>query len=91
MCVPCFLVSVSTLKHAASTSHRLLQTTVMLAIGDALAVALQQKRGFTYKEYALEHLADALGRRLKPVRVCMRIGERMAVNAPDTSIAEAMI
>ncbi|MGE0081347.1 MAG: KpsF/GutQ family sugar-phosphate isomerase [Thiohalomonadaceae bacterium] len=39
-------------------------TTVTLAMGDALAVALLEARGFTAEDFALSHPAGALGRRL---------------------------
>ncbi|MFA7619964.1 MAG: KpsF/GutQ family sugar-phosphate isomerase, partial [Thiohalomonadaceae bacterium] len=39
-------------------------TTVTLAMGDALAVALLEARGFTAQDFALSHPAGALGRRL---------------------------
>jgi arabinose-5-phosphate isomerase len=39
-------------------------TTAALAMGDALAIALLQKRGFTAEEFALSHPGGTLGRRL---------------------------
>jgi arabinose-5-phosphate isomerase len=39
-------------------------TTAALAMGDALAIALLQKRGFTAQEFALSHPGGTLGRRL---------------------------
>ncbi len=39
-------------------------TTAMLALGDALAVALSEKRGFTPKDFAALHPGGALGKRL---------------------------
>lgn len=39
-------------------------TTTMLALGDALAVALSEKRGFTSKDFAALHPGGSLGKRL---------------------------
>lgn len=73
------------LRLAPSTS-----TTAMLALGDALALAVQRANGFTEREYARLHPAGALGRRLLRVRDCMRTGERVATATPDTPIVEAV-
>src|SRR5688572_25208119 len=54
-------------------------TTAALALGDALAVALMQAKGFTRDEFAASHPAGTLGRKLLThVRDVMRTGE----NAP---------
>lgn len=54
-------------------------TTAALALGDALAVALMQAKGFTRDEFALSHPGGTLGRKLLThVRDVMRTGE----NAP---------
>jgi len=51
-------------------------TTAALALGDALAVALMQVRGFTRDEFAASHPGGALGRRLLThVRDVMRTGK----------------
>lgn len=47
-------------------------TTLMMALGDALAVALMQMRGFTEKDFARLHPGGSLGRRL-----WLRVGELM--------------
>ena len=65
-------------------------TTAMLAMGDALALAVQSVQGFTEQDYARLHPSGALGRRLQLVRDLMRTGERMAVALPDTPVAEAV-
>ncbi|MBI4207450.1 MAG: KpsF/GutQ family sugar-phosphate isomerase [Betaproteobacteria bacterium] len=51
-------------------------TTAALALGDALAVALMEAKGFTRDEFALSHPGGTLGRRLLThVRDVMRTGE----------------
>ncbi len=66
-------------------------TTVMIALGDALAVTVMGARKFTPEQYARLHPAGTLGRRLT-LRVAdvMRTSEAIAV-VPDTStVLEAM-
>ncbi len=47
-------------------------TTAMLAVGDALALVVSRKRGFTPLDFAERHPAGSLGRKLKPVTDVMR-------------------
>lgn len=55
-------------------------TTVALALGDALALAVMEARKFTREDYALFHPAGALGRQLTlTVSDIMRTHERMAL------------
>jgi arabinose-5-phosphate isomerase len=61
-------------------------TTATLAMGDALAVALLEKRGFTAEDFARSHPSGSLGKRLLlRVSDIMRTGDRIpAVNAGMT-------
>lgn len=53
-------------------------TTAALAVGDALAVALMERRGFTKERFALNHPAGQLGKRLTlRVRDVMRAGPEL--------------
>jgi len=62
-------------------------TTAALALGDALALALMQARGFTRDEFAAAHPGGALGRRLLThVRDVMRTGDN-APRVPQTATA----
>lgn len=55
-------------------------TTAMLAIGDALAIAAMEARGFTRDDFARNHPAGALGRRLTlRVSDVMRTGTQIAI------------
>lgn len=61
-------------------------TTATLAMGDALAMAVLQARGFTQKDYARFHPSGAIGRTmLLRVGEIMRSGERNPV-APQTAL-----
>ncbi len=67
-------------------------TTAALALGDALAVALLDARGFGPEDFARSHPGGSLGRRLLThVRDVMRDSSRVPVVSPDTSIAEAVV
>jgi arabinose-5-phosphate isomerase len=54
-------------------------TTLQLALGDALAVALLERRGFTAEHFRVFHPGGKLGARLKLVRDIMHVGERLPI------------
>jgi arabinose-5-phosphate isomerase len=66
-------------------------TTMMLALGDALAIALLQKRGFSSDDFRLLHPGGALGRRLVKVSDVMHGGEEIPLVAPAASMADTLI
>jgi arabinose-5-phosphate isomerase len=67
-------------------------TTVTLALGDALAVALLELRGFKSEDFALSHPGGALGRKLLThVRDVMRSGDAIPKVAPDAPLTEALL
>lgn len=67
-------------------------TTATLAMGDALAVALLEARGFTSEDFALSHPGGALGRRLLlKIRDVMRTGEALPCVAPGTALTAALL
>ena len=63
-------------------------TTVMLALGDALAFTLSDARGLTAAEFARFHPAGSLGRRLATVEVFMRRGEELRLAPADATVRE---
>jgi arabinose-5-phosphate isomerase len=67
-------------------------TTVTLALGDALAVALLELRGFKSEDFALSHPGGALGRKLLThVRDVMRSGDAVPAVKPDAPLTEALL
>ncbi len=65
-------------------------TTAALALGDALAVALLDARGFGADDFARSHPAGALGRRLLTrLRDVMRTGADIPTVTPQATVAEA--
>ena len=66
-------------------------TTVTLALGDALAVALLDLRGFREEDFARSHPGGALGRRLLThVHDVMRSGERVPKVPVEASLLQAL-
>ena len=66
-------------------------TTAQLALGDALAVALLDARGFRPEDFARSHPGGALGRRLLThVRDVMRTGTAIPRVGPDASFSDLM-
>jgi arabinose-5-phosphate isomerase len=66
-------------------------TTVMLALGDALAIACLDARGFGPEDFARSHPGGALGRRLL-LRVAdvMRSGDAMPAVSPEAGVMDAV-
>jgi arabinose-5-phosphate isomerase len=67
-------------------------TTAALALGDALALALLDARGFSIEDFARSHPGGALGRRLLThVRDVMRTGNELPKVAIAASLTEAVV
>ncbi|MBA3486780.1 MAG: KpsF/GutQ family sugar-phosphate isomerase, partial [Lysobacter sp.] len=74
--------------HLAPTSS----TTAALAMGDALAVALLEARGFTADDFARSHPAGALGRRLLlHISDIMHRDDDVPRIGPEASISQALV
>jgi arabinose-5-phosphate isomerase len=66
-------------------------TTATLALGDAVAVSLMEKRGFDEKDFAVLHPGGSLGKRLLlTVRELMHVGEAFPMVREDTPMKEAL-
>src|SRR5690606_39432851 len=67
-------------------------TTAALALGDALAVAVLEARGFGPDDFARSHPGGALGRRLlTTVADVMRTGADLAMGGPGAALADAEV
>ncbi|HET6373800.1 MAG TPA: KpsF/GutQ family sugar-phosphate isomerase [Candidatus Polarisedimenticolia bacterium] len=65
-------------------------TTASLAMGDALAIALVEKRGFREDDFASLHPAGRLGRKVLTVEKVMHHGDAVPVVGPDTLVKDAI-
>lgn len=65
-------------------------TTATLALGDALAMALLEARGFTSDDFALLHPAGQLGKRLLKVEQLMHAGDALPRVAAGAAMREAI-
>jgi len=67
-------------------------TTAMLAMGDALALALLEEKGFKPEDFAVLHPAGALGKKLLlKVSDLMRKGEQLPVVSPEAGMKEVIL
>lgn len=67
-------------------------TTASLVLGDALAIALLEARGFTAEDFAFSHPGGALGRRLLlKVEHVMHTGDRLPKVQRGTSLRDALL
>jgi arabinose-5-phosphate isomerase len=65
-------------------------TTTMLALGDALAVTLSEKRGFKEEDFANLHPGGKLGKRLARVESLMHTGEALPCVGPRTKMPDVI-
>lgn len=66
-------------------------STVMLVLGDALAMVLLEARGFKAEDFALLHPGGSLGRALLTrVADIMRTGDRLPLAPPDATVRDAI-
>ncbi len=66
-------------------------TTLMLALGDALAVALLENKGFSADDFRQLHPGGKLGRRLLHVADIMHSGERIPLLPPSARMTDAIV
>jgi arabinose-5-phosphate isomerase len=66
-------------------------TTMMIALGDALAIALLERKGFSTAEFRLFHPGGRLGRRLLRVGDIMHSGDSVPLVSPETPMSEAIL
>ena len=66
-------------------------TTMMLALGDALAVALLERKGFSTEDFQLFHPGGSIGRKLLRVADIMHSGEAIPLALPQMPMSEAIL
>ena len=66
-------------------------TTMMLALGDALAVALLERRGFSADDFQVLHPGGKLGKRLLKISDIMHSGDELPLLTTDATMSEALL
>lgn len=66
-------------------------TTMMLALGDALAVALLERKGFSSSDFQIYHPGGKLGRQLLKASALMHRGESVPLVAGDCAMGEVLL
>lgn len=66
-------------------------TTMQMAIGDALAVALLESRGFSADDFGIYHPGGSLGSKLTSVSEVMHVGDAVPLVAENTSMGKAVM
>lgn len=65
-------------------------TTMMMALGDAMAISLLQYKGFTYQDYKLFHPGGILGLKLMKVKDKMATGDALPIVSSDDTMTNAL-
>jgi arabinose-5-phosphate isomerase len=65
-------------------------TTTMLALGDALAVTISEKRGFKEEDFANLHPGGKLGKRLARIETLMHTGDAVPRVTPQTKMSDVI-
>ncbi|HYX46672.1 MAG TPA: KpsF/GutQ family sugar-phosphate isomerase [Sphingomicrobium sp.] len=66
-------------------------TTMTLALGDALAMTVMRKKGFTRTDFGRLHPGGSLGARLKPVSRIMHSGDALPLTREQASMHDAVV
>ncbi|HEY5598525.1 MAG TPA: KpsF/GutQ family sugar-phosphate isomerase [Kiloniellales bacterium] len=66
-------------------------TTMMLALGDAIAIALLERKGFSVQDFQVLHPGGSLGRQLLRVADIMHGPEELPLCRPETPMADAIL
>ena len=66
-------------------------TTMMIALGDALAIALLERKGFSSTDFQMLHPGGKLGRRLLRVGDIMHKGDSVPLVSPEAPMSEAIL
>ncbi len=75
----------------AEVSAPTTSTTLQIALGDALAVALLERRGFTASDFRVFHPGGKLGAMLRTAGDLMHTGNELPLVSPDTPMQDALL
>ncbi len=66
-------------------------TTMTLALGDALAIALLERHGFSMSDFKALHPGGQIGRRLLKIADIMHTGDRLPLSGPDSPMSDVIL
>lgn len=66
-------------------------TTMMMALGDAIAIALLERKGFSADDFKVLHPGGSLGQKLVRVGSLMRGADELPLCRPDAPLSEAIL
>lgn len=76
---------------ASPTGAPTTSTTMMMALGDALAIALLERRGFTREEFHVFHPGGKLGQAFTRVSSLMHAGDQVPLVQPEAGMSEVLL
>ena len=79
------------ISEASPTNAPTTSTTMMLALGDAIAIALLERKGFTREDFSIFHPGGKLGKALIRVRELMHDGERLPLVRAETPMHDVLL
>lgn len=65
-------------------------TTLTLAVGDAISIALMEKKGFSEEDFRFYHPGGSIGKKLLKVKHLMHSGDQLPLVTPETTMAEVL-
>lgn len=86
-----FLLIIPVIKEASSIAAPTTSALMMLALGDALTIAVQEAKGFSHDDFKIYHPGGKIGANLLKVRDIMREGDQLPIVAPETSFSDTIL
>lgn len=86
-----FLLTIPVIKEASSIAAPTTSALLMLGLGDALTIAVQEAKGFSKDDFRLFHPGGKIGANLLKVKDIMRKNEYLPLVSEDTAFSETII
>ena len=86
-----FLLLIPTSKEASLIAAPTTSALMMLSIGDALTIAVQEEKGFSAEDFRLYHPGGKIGANLLKTKDLMRVDDKVPIVSIDTPFADMII
>jgi len=86
-----FLLVIPILKEASLIAAPTTSALMMLALGDALTIAVQERKGFSSEDFHVYHPGGKIGANLLKVKDLMRINNQIPILYEDTPFADTVL